>query len=201
MRGTLTIPRESCKRQYHPPPGPSEFRPNARLLPTAYFMEWKPNVPSSIKLLFLAAVLAIPALALAQSAAPASPAATQAQIAALQQAVTDARSAGRQRMDAGFGCPGFVDDRARPRSVLWRPVRKKNILATMMQSFAMMCLVTVLWAVVGYSLAFGHGSAFIAASSTSSCAAFRSPPTPTTPPPFRADLHGLPIDVPIITRR
>jgi len=47
-----------------------------------------------IKLLFLAAVLAIPALALAQSAAPASPAATQAQIAALQQAVTDARSAG-----------------------------------------------------------------------------------------------------------
>jgi Amt family ammonium transporter len=40
-------------------------------------------------------------------------------------------------------------------------VRKKNILGTMMQSFAMMCLVTVLWAIVGYSLAFGHGSAFI----------------------------------------
>jgi Amt family ammonium transporter len=40
-------------------------------------------------------------------------------------------------------------------------VRKKNILGTMMQSFAMMGLVTVLWAVVGYSLAFGHGNAFI----------------------------------------
>jgi len=40
-------------------------------------------------------------------------------------------------------------------------VRKKNILATMMQSFAMMALITVLWAVVGYSLAFGEGSAFI----------------------------------------
>ena len=40
-------------------------------------------------------------------------------------------------------------------------VRKKNILGTMMQSFAMMCLVTVLWAVVGYSLAFGHGNAFV----------------------------------------
>jgi Amt family ammonium transporter len=40
-------------------------------------------------------------------------------------------------------------------------VRKKNILGTMMQSFAMMALVTVLWAVVGYSLAFGHGTAFI----------------------------------------
>jgi len=40
-------------------------------------------------------------------------------------------------------------------------VRKKNILATMMQSFAMMALITVLWAVVGYSLAFGEGSVFI----------------------------------------
>jgi Amt family ammonium transporter len=40
-------------------------------------------------------------------------------------------------------------------------VRRKNILGTMMQSFAMMCLVTILWAVLGYSLAFGHGNAFI----------------------------------------
>ena len=40
-------------------------------------------------------------------------------------------------------------------------VRRKNILGTMMQSFAMMGLITVLWAVVGYSLAFGHGNAFI----------------------------------------
>src|ERR1017187_6565178 len=34
-------------------------------------------------------------------------------------------------------------------------VRKKNVLATMMQSFAMMCLVTITWAIFGYSLAFG----------------------------------------------
>src|SRR5215471_2320877 len=40
-------------------------------------------------------------------------------------------------------------------------VRKKNVLATMMQSFAMMALVTVLWALVEYSLAFGSGSSFI----------------------------------------
>src|SRR5215469_5761289 len=39
-------------------------------------------------------------------------------------------------------------------------VRKKNVLATMMQSFAMMALVTVLWALVEYSLAFGSGSSF-----------------------------------------
>src|SRR5215469_12402610 len=40
-------------------------------------------------------------------------------------------------------------------------VRKKNVLATMIQSFAMMALVTVLWALVEYSLAFGSGSSFI----------------------------------------
>ena len=40
-------------------------------------------------------------------------------------------------------------------------VRRKNILGTMMQSFAMMGLVTILWAIVGYSLAFAHGTSFI----------------------------------------
>ncbi|MBR0655164.1 ammonium transporter [Plastoroseomonas arctica] len=40
-------------------------------------------------------------------------------------------------------------------------VRKKNLLATMMQSFAITALVTVLWAVIGYSLAFGEGNAYI----------------------------------------
>src|SRR6202789_2214173 len=40
-------------------------------------------------------------------------------------------------------------------------VRKKNILGTMMQTFAMMAVITVLWAFVTYSLAFGEGNAFI----------------------------------------
>ena len=39
-------------------------------------------------------------------------------------------------------------------------VRKKNVLATMMQSFAMMAVITVLWAIVGYSIAFGPGNSF-----------------------------------------
>ena len=34
-------------------------------------------------------------------------------------------------------------------------VRKKNVLATVMQIFAITCLVTVLWMILGYSLAFG----------------------------------------------
>lgn len=39
-------------------------------------------------------------------------------------------------------------------------VRRKNVLGTMMHSFVMMGLVTVLWAIVGYSLAFGEGNPF-----------------------------------------
>ena len=40
-------------------------------------------------------------------------------------------------------------------------VRKKNVLGTMMQSFAMMAVITLVWAVCGYSLVFGHGNAII----------------------------------------
>ena len=40
-------------------------------------------------------------------------------------------------------------------------VRKKNVLATMMQSFVLMAVITVLWAVVGYSFSFGEGNSFI----------------------------------------
>ena len=40
-------------------------------------------------------------------------------------------------------------------------VRKKNVLATMMQSFTIAALVTVVWMVAGYSLAFGEGNAWI----------------------------------------
>jgi len=40
-------------------------------------------------------------------------------------------------------------------------VRKKNVLATMMQSFAMMAVITILWGLVSYSLAFGPGTSVI----------------------------------------
>lgn len=39
-------------------------------------------------------------------------------------------------------------------------VRKKNVLATMAQSFVLMAVVTVLWAVYGYSIAFSEGTPF-----------------------------------------
>jgi Amt family ammonium transporter len=39
-------------------------------------------------------------------------------------------------------------------------VRRKNVLGTMMQSFILMAVVTVLWALVGYSLAFAEGTPY-----------------------------------------
>jgi Amt family ammonium transporter len=117
----------------------------------------------TIKTLLLPFLLGLPALTLGQPVSiPAAQApATQAQIAALQQSVQNAQSAGDNAwmlvsaalvlLMTGPGLALFYGGL----------VRKKNILATMMQSFAMMSLVTVLWAVAGYSLAFGHGNAFI----------------------------------------
>ncbi|HTV98208.1 MAG TPA: ammonium transporter [Steroidobacteraceae bacterium] len=43
-------------------------------------------------------------------------------------------------------------------------VRKKNVLATLMQSFACTCVVTLLWWVIGYSWAFTPGNGFIGGS-------------------------------------
>ncbi len=40
-------------------------------------------------------------------------------------------------------------------------VRKKNVLGTMMQSFIMMAVITLLWVAVGYSLVFGTGNPVI----------------------------------------
>jgi len=105
----------------------------------------------------------------AQTAAPATiPAsstnlapADAARIAKLEQQVVDARSAGDNAwmltsaalvlMMTGPGLALFYGGL----------VRKKNVLATMMQSFAMMAVITVLWALLSYSLAFGPGSGFI----------------------------------------
>ena len=39
-------------------------------------------------------------------------------------------------------------------------VRKKNVLATVMQSFAICCLMSILWVVAGYSIAFTEGTPF-----------------------------------------
>jgi ammonium transporter, Amt family len=113
------------------------------------------------RFLALLVFLVVPALGLAQTAGSGAAQSTQAQINALNTAVANAQSAGDNAwmltsaalvlMMTGPGLALFYGGL----------VRKKNILGTMMQSFAMMGLVTILWAIVGYSLAFGHGNWFI----------------------------------------
>ncbi|MDE1924153.1 MAG: ammonium transporter [Gammaproteobacteria bacterium] len=44
-------------------------------------------------------------------------------------------------------------------------VRKKNVLATLMQSFAITCVVTILWWLIGYSWAFTPGSPYLGGAS------------------------------------
>jgi Amt family ammonium transporter len=117
---------------------------------------------SRYKLLLLPLLLGFPAMTLA--VAPAlhtSPPATQAQIAALEQAVQSAQSSGDNAWM--LISAALVLLMTAPGLTLFYGglVRRKNILGTMMQSLAMMGLITVLWALVGYSLAFGHGNGFI----------------------------------------
>jgi Amt family ammonium transporter len=116
----------------------------------------------AIKLIFLLACLGLPSMAFA--VAPnlgSSPPATQAQVAALEQTIRDARTAGDNAWV--LISAALVLMMTAPGLTLFYGglVRRKNILGTMMQSFAMMGLVTVLWALVGYSLAFGAGNGFI----------------------------------------
>src|SRR5580704_1257998 len=102
-------------------------------------------------LLFAATLTAQPA-----PAAPDAPT-----IAQLQQHVADAKgSADNAWM---LVCSALVLLMTGPGLALFYGglVRKKSVLGTMMQSFAMMALVTVVWAIIGYSLCFASGTSFV----------------------------------------
>lgn len=116
-------------------------------------------VRNAFRLALLVCLFAFPTLTFSQTSSPAP--VTQAQIAALQQAVQSAQSAGDNAWM--LTSAALVLLMTGPGLALFYGglVRRKNILSTMMQSFAMMAMVTILWALVGYSLAFGRGNAFI----------------------------------------
>jgi Amt family ammonium transporter len=110
--------------------------------------------------------------AIAQSSAPgsavssvASTSETSAQgeerMAKLEQQVAEARSAGDNAWM--LVCAALVLMMTGPGLALFYGglVRKKNVLATMMQSFMLMALITVLWALFGYSLIFHEGTRVI----------------------------------------
>ncbi len=94
-------------------------------------------------------------------AGPATSSDANARIAKLEQKVADAKSSA----DNGWmlTCSALVLLMTGPGLALFYGglVRKKNVLGTMMQSFAMMAVVTVLWGLFSFSLAFGPGNSFI----------------------------------------
>ena len=108
-------------------------------------------------LLLPAAVLRAQPANLAPSPAPI----TQADLAKLDQRVTAAQSSADNAWM--LASAALVLMMTGPGLALFYGglVRQKNTLAIMMQSFALMALITVLWALVGYSLCFGEGTPII----------------------------------------
>jgi Amt family ammonium transporter len=122
-----------------------------------------PNRRSLIAWLVMAALIVTFAPAvIAQTGAPAPSPSTDvtARLAKLEQQAADAKSSADNAwmltsaalvlMMTGPGLALFYSGL----------VRKKNVLGTMMQSFALMALVTVLWGLFSYSFSFGAGNSF-----------------------------------------
>ena len=112
----------------------------------------------SLLLKLMISQVALSGIALAQEASTAS---LQQQLIEMKKAVASAQMAGDNAwmlvssalvlMMTGPGLALFYGGL----------VRRKNVLTTMMQSFVMMAVITVIWALFGYSLAFAKGNAFI----------------------------------------
>ena len=64
-------------------------------------------------------------------------------------------------------------------------VRRKNVLGTMMHSFVLMALVTFLWALFGYSFAFGEGNPIVGGFQYAFLNGVGAAPNRTMPPPSR----------------
>ena len=99
--------------------------------------------------------------AYAVPAATEDPASVSDRISMLEQRVTDAQTAGDNAWM--LTSSGLVLLMTGPGLALFYGglVRRKNVLGTMMQSFSLMALVTILWALFGYSLCFAPGNSFI----------------------------------------
>src|SRR6201981_1188813 len=117
-------------------------------------------MPSRLVLGFILAFILLGPTLFAQSP-PAAASPDSARLTKLEQATADAKSSADNAwmltssalvlMMTGPGLALFYGGL----------VRKKNVLATMVQSFAMMAVITMVWATVSYSLAFGSGNSFI----------------------------------------
>jgi ammonium transporter, Amt family len=119
------------------------------------------NSVTALLVLGIACLLAIGAWAQTSVTPGAGGDAQLARIAKLEQAVADAKSSGDNAWM--LTCAALVLMMTGPGLALFYGglVRKKNVLSTMMQSFALMAIITLLWGLVSYSLAFGPGNSFI----------------------------------------
>ena len=129
-----------------------------------------PRIPSQLKSMRrLLPLLLCTASFFAATAHLSAQAATQPdRMAALEKAVADNTAAVAAAQTAGDNAWMLVSSAlvlmmSAPGLALFYGglVRRKNVLGTMMQTFALMGIVTVLWALVTYSLAFGAGNSFI----------------------------------------
>jgi Amt family ammonium transporter len=119
-----------------------------------------PRIAGLLLLAVLAAALMLPLASVAQG----TPMATAATPLAAAAAPTEPTVVGFDKISAGdtawmLSSSALVLMMTVPGLALFYAgmVRKKNVLATLVQSFAITCLVTILWWVVGYSLAFTPG--------------------------------------------
>lgn len=126
----------------------------------------KLRIAACFVLLLLAAPLAMSAQessggAAQISSASSRPDAQSERIARLEQQVADSRMSADNAWI--LLCSALVLMMTGPGLALFYGglVRKKNVLATLMQSFTMMALITVVWALVGYSFSFAEGNSFI----------------------------------------
>lgn len=99
------------------------------------------------------------------SGTPAAAPASEARLTALEKQNADLQTSVAAAQSAGDNAwmlvsAAFVLMMSGPGLTLFYGglVRRKNILGTMMQTFAMMGVITVLWALAGYSLAFGENT-------------------------------------------
>ncbi len=90
-----------------------------------------------------------------------TPAVAQERVSKLEKQIADAQSSGDNAWM--LVCSALVLMMTGPGLALFYGglVRKKNVLSILMQSFSLMAIVTVLWAIVGFSLCFSPGTSFI----------------------------------------
>jgi len=119
------------------------------------------KVTAWLMLALLVSLLGSGAQVVSAQTAPGSAVDTNARLAKLEQQAADAKSSADNAwmltsaalvlMMTGPGLALFYGGL----------VRKKNVLGTMMQSFALMAVITVMWGLVSYSMAFGAGNSFL----------------------------------------